>query len=53
MIEAGRTQNIEKMNILLLENSDTIFASIYNIYINQNWNIIFFKVQYFNNEFYN
>ncbi len=36
MIEAGRTQNIEKMNILLLENSDTIFASIYNIYINQN-----------------
>jgi hypothetical protein len=36
LIEAGRTRDIEKMNLLVLENPDTIFASIYNFYSNQN-----------------
>lgn len=36
LIEAGRKQDIEKMKLLALENSDTIFASLYNFYMNQN-----------------
>ena len=36
LIEAGRMQDLEKMNLLILENPDTIFASIYNFYTNQN-----------------
>lgn len=36
LIEFGRAKNIEKMNLLLLENPDTVFASIYNFYTNQN-----------------